>query len=183
MKFKKLALLPLAACAVFSTTALAADVITFKGKVQGSTCIPKLNGGAASGDVKLPDVIQSMFPSTGNTTGVKNFTIDLSDCKDAAGTIVKAYFYQAAANAAGRLTKNSGTGSGWTYQILAGASGNNAIKVGTSGSSLIVDPNDPGATPTGGNGQLKYRVRYYNEGTPITNGTMEAKATYVLYTN
>jgi len=184
MKHKKLALLSLAVCAVFSTAATAADngTIKFKGKVTGTTCIPSMGSGGPHGEVTLPNVTKSMFPNSGDIAGEKEFSINLTGCSDAAGTKVKAYFWQAGANAAGRITKTVGSGSGWTYQLRP-ATNPNPLVVGTSGTALITNSNDPGVDVSSGSGILKYRVSYYNEGTAITNGEMIADAAYVLYTN
>jgi len=181
MKLKKLALLPLAAGAVFGMAALAdSGKITFKGKVAGSTCIPKVNG-QAEGTVRLPAVTASMFPARGDTAGETTFTIDLSECQDITGTMVKAYFWQPNASAEGRLV-GTGSGAGWTYELLP-AAGETALKVGTSGSALTVSNEDAGSDVSAGNGKLTYRVRYYNETGTLTNGEQDATVTYVLYTN
>jgi len=184
MKLKKLALLPLVACAVFST-ATQAEQITFRGTVSGTTCIPGVNGGGVDGLVELNPVTQSMFSSQGSTAGTTSFNINLTGCNDPAGTVVKAYFWQSAANAAGRLVPTfTDGGSGWTYELLNNAG--SSLVVGTNGSSVLVSTDDPGAAVTpgpNGTGQLTYQVRYFNETGALSNGKGEAIATYVLYTN
>jgi len=183
MKHKKLALLSLAACAVFSTAASADHgTIKFKGKVAGTTCVPTMDSGGPNGEVTLPDVTQSMFTGLGAVAGEKEFGIKLTGCSDPSGTKVKAYFWQTSANASGRLTKTDGTGSGWTYQLRP-ATNPTPLVVGTSATALSTSVNDPGVDVSSGSGTLKYKVYYYNEGTAITNGTLTADAAYVLYTN
>jgi len=185
MKLKNLALLPLAACAVFGSVAQA-DVITFRGTVLNNTCIPAVNGNGRDNTVALPVVNPADFPAQGDTTGDTSFSIDLTACSDAATNTVRAYFWNAEA-VNGRLVKGTsqGTGAGWSYQLLA--SGNtNQLDVGTT-ATVVPDLTDPGATiasGSGGNGTLNYTVRYYNEvGTTMTPGTFDALATYVLYIN
>jgi len=180
MKLHKLALLPLAACAVFGTVAQAdTGDITFKGRVVSTGCTPNIDGQGASGEVKLPSVFASQFANQGDTTGEKPFTIKLTGCT--ANSKVKAYFHQAAANSAGRLTKNRGAGEGWTYELLP-ATGSDPLKAGTSLTGFAADGNDVGVTVDAtGAGNLTYRVRYYNETGTLTSGDMEADATYVLY--
>jgi len=184
MQLKKLVLLPLAACTVFSTATLA-EQITFRGTVSGTTCIPDVGGGSPDGIVDLDPVMQSMFSSQGNTAGPKSFNINLTGCNDPTGKVIKAYFWQPTANTEGRLVPTfTDGGSGWTYQLLNAAG--SPLVVGTTGSSLNFSDDDPGAAVTpgpGGTGQLTYQVRYYNETGSLTNGKGEAVATYVLYTN
>jgi len=185
MKLKNLALLPLAACAVFGAVAQA-DTITFRGTVIENTCIPAVNGNGRDAAVVLPIVSTADFPAQGNTTGDTSFSIDLTACSTAATYPVRAYFWNSEA-VNGRLVKgtSAGNGDGWSYQLLA--SGNtNQLDVGTT-ATVVRDLTDPGVTITpgsGGNGTLNYTVRYYNEvGTTMTPGTFNAVATYVLYIN
>jgi len=184
MKLKALSLLPLAACAVFGSVAQA-DVITFRGTVIENTCIPSVNGGARDATVALPVVSPSDFAAPTNTTGDTPFSIALTGCSAAATYSVKAYFWNAQAQA-GRLVKGTsvGTGAGWSYQLLASGS-TTQLDVGTT-ATVVPDAADPGVTITptsGGAGTLNYTVRYYNELGAVTPGTFDAQATYVLYIN
>jgi len=184
MKLKALSLLPLAACAVFGSAAQA-DVITFRGTVIENTCIPSVNGNGRDATVPLPVVSPSDFPAQTNTTGDTAFTIDLTGCSTAASYPVKAYFYNAEAQA-GRLVKGTsvGTGAGWSYQLSASGS-TVQLDVGTT-PTVIRNAADPGVTITpgsGGVGTINYTVRYYNEVGTVTPGTFDALATYVLYIN
>jgi len=182
MKLKNLALLPLAACAVFGSVA-SAQTVTFRGTVIENTCIPSI-GGQTNATVTLPIVSPSDFPNQNDFTADETtFTIDLTNCSTAATYAVKAYFYQANA-VNGRLSKTGGgLGEGWTYQLLSSAgttlaAGNNA--------TVIKDANDPGTTIVASGpstGSIDYRVRYYNETGTLTSGTMDALANYVLYVN
>jgi len=178
MKLNKLALLPLAACAVFGTATFAdTGKITFKGSVISTGCTPSVDGQGNDGTVTLDPVTKSMFPTAGQTTGEKTFKITLTGCQ-AGGKKVKAQFSQDNPTD-GRLT-GSGLGKGWSYQLLA-ANGNE-LTVKPKGSGLVNETNDAGATIDASNtGTLTYKVRYYNDGTGITSGDLTALATYVLY--
>jgi len=179
MKLHKLALLPLAACAVFGTAAQAdSGDITFKGKVVSTGCTPKVDGGDKNGTVTLPDVTESMFAAD-NTAGEKTFKINLEGCS-VTGKKVKAFFWNATyATSNGRLD-GPGTGDGWTYQLRDSAS--NILTVASSGTAVPAGNADVGATvDASGNAVLNYSVRYYKEQTPLTSGDKTAVATYVVY--
>jgi len=178
MKLNKLALLPLAACAVFGTAAFAdSGTITFKGSVISTGCTPSVDGKGNDGTVELLPVTQSMFPNQGNTTGEKVFKIMLTGCQ-AGGKKVKAQFSQN--NPIDGRLSGTGSGKGWSYQLLA-ANGN-TLTVKPASSGLVTEVNDAGATIDASNaGTLEYKVRYYNDGTGITSGDLTALAKYVLY--
>jgi len=178
MKLHKLALLPLAACAVFGTAAQAdSGEITFKGRVVSTGCTPKLDGKGKDGTVTLPDVTEGMFGAD-NTAGEKTFAINLEGCS-VKGKKVKAFFWNATlATGNGRLD-GTGSGDGWTYQLRDSA--NNILTVANSGATVPASNDDVGATiDASGNAVLNYSVRYYKE-QALTSGDKTAKATYVVY--
>jgi len=179
MKLHKLALLPLAACAMFGTAAQAdTGDITFKGRVVSTGCTPKVDGVDKNGTVTLPNVTEGMFAAD-NTAGEKTFTINLEGCS-VTGKKVKAFFWNATlATTDGRLD-GTGTGHGWTYQLRDSAS--NILTVANSGATVPASNADVGTNIDGnGNAVLNYSVRYYKEQTPLVSGDKTAIATYVVY--
>jgi len=185
MQCKHLTSLSIALCTAFSSAAMAVGGdITFKGQVVANTCVPNLdNTGAASGDVILNAVTVDDLPTVGATAAMKSFKISLTGCATASVPhIIKAYFWQPNATA-GRLNKTSGTGDGWQYQILPA---NALTQLTVSNSSTVPSSGnlqDSGVDVSAtGAGDLTYRVRYYRIG-DLTEGTMDATATYVLFSN
>jgi len=184
MKRKHLALLPLVIGTLFGAAAQAQQTITFEGRVINSTCIPSVENGGASGTVALPLITSNLLPGLNSVAGQRSFSIALTGCDDSATNTVRAYFWQTNA-LNGRLSKNSGSGVGWQYELLAGST---PITVGTS--ATVVEANntgDPGAVinaGSGGTGVLTYNVRYYRStAAALTLGDLNATATYVLYSN
>jgi len=190
MNHKTFALLPLAFCTAFGPAVMAADTdITFKGEVVENTCTPTVNG-SANGIVALPPISSNLLSGgVGATAGEQTFIIDLAGCSASVNAYTtKAYFYQANAQD-GRLNKNAadqGLGKGWQYEIRNFA-GSAQIKVGTIATiNLANSQADSGAIipATGGNAQLRYKVRYYRHtADPLVPGTLDATATYVLFSS
>jgi len=178
---KTLAVLPLAAaCAVFGSVAQA-QTITINGNLKGATCTPSVTGGS----VTLPDITLGTDLLTGGSSAKETpFTVSLSGCgAGASGLKGKIYFWQSQAYSSGVLAKTSGTGSGWSYQFLYGASGNTPLTVG-SNSSVLSNTNDPGVTlGTAPTYNVTYRVRYYrlSTNTQLVPGNVGAVANMVFY--
>jgi len=176
---KALTVFPLAAaCAAFGSVAQAQSV-TFTGNLLGATCTPSVTNGT----VTLPNaVLGTDLTGSDSTAKETAFTVSLTGCGTAgSGLKGRIYFWQNGSNG-GRLVKNSGNGSGWQYQLLAGASGNTILTVGT-GSAVQPNTNDPGVDlTTNQNYSVTYRVRYYRPGTTtLTPGTLNATANMVFY--
>jgi len=178
----KLALVALAAGALFGTAAQAQQLINFESSVVQPACTPNLDlSGGVDATINLPAVAGSSLKDIGMTAGEKTFVIDLTACGVGLPSNAKAraYFYNATANAVtdGRLNKLSGTGAGWQYQLLSKSGP--AMTVGTS-ATVVPDTSDVGVSISAGTGTLQYRVRYYRNDS-ITNGSLVSNATYVLY--
>jgi len=185
MKPVTLALLSLAICAALGTAAQA-EHITFTGQVVKTTCIPSVNGSGVDATVELHAVSGRLLAETGMTAGETPFIIDLTGCSITSPNTIKAYFWQSNAKD-GRLSgteSNPGTGTGWQYEITAGAE-NQPVKVGNN--ATVVESNnanDPGVdVGVSGKGTLNYRVRYYRSGDTLVHGPMTAVANYVLFSN
>jgi len=180
---RTLAVLPLAAaCAAFGASAQAQSIINFEGKVNDSGCSPELAGGGNA--VKLTDIDIGDFQGINQPApaGDTNFTINFTGCTPSGGiSTAKVYFYSTDPNAvtSGRLNKQSGTGSGWQYQLTP-ATTFTQLNVGDS-ASWSNAAHDPGGNITPGNGSATYRVRYFQNAASISPGTTEATVSYVLY--
>jgi len=179
---KTLAVLPLAAaCAAFGSVALAQSIVNFKGEVGDTGCTPKLKGGG--NDVTLIKIDAGDFPGINQpaNAGDETFTIEFQCGTSTSGITGKVYFYNASPNAVsnGRLNKQSGTGSGWQYQLTP-ASTFTQLDIGTS-AAWVNAAHDPGGVISAGQGEASYRARYYQNAATIVPGIMHATVSYVLY--
>jgi len=181
---KALAVLPLAAaCAAFGSAAQAQQVITIGGEVKDISCTATIPGGNA---LTLPHAEPAELPNAGSIAHQTVFTIALTAC--AAGsdnTVARAMFYNTTAGAVtnGRLnpTFTPANAGGWQYMFRAGTTGTVAVPVRT-GTGIVVQANDPGATITNNAANLRYRVMYYRTNSAtLEPGKGAASVNYVLY--
>jgi len=166
-----------AACAAFGAAAQA-QTLSISGKIQDVSCTATLPGGNT---VNLPVAEPGDLPSVGSAVHQTNFYINLTACASGSdGLVARVMFYNSTPGAVtnNRLNLDSAsTGSGWQYQFRS--RNNRAVNVRT-GSNIVAQTNDVGATITSSAASLLYGVEYYRSGSLVT-GTGTASVNYVLY--
>jgi major type 1 subunit fimbrin (pilin) len=154
----------------------AADgTITFNGSITAQTCT--INGnGAGSKDfvVKLPTVSASALASSGQTAGRTPFTISLSACTPAAGT-VHTFFESGSTTSAVTGNLILTTGGATNVQIGLLNADLTAIKAGFADASQ----NSKAVTLASGGATLSYFAQYVATGT-ATAGAANSNVTYTI---
>ncbi|MEG0859901.1 MAG: fimbrial protein [Pseudomonas sp.] len=153
--------------------------ITFNGLINSETCVVKVNGGSANAAVVLPTVAAKTLGTVGQTAGLTQFTMELTDCGDVSK---KAYaFFEAGSTVdprSGNLKNATGTAKGVQLQLVdvSSTKPDNSIKVGQESQRTATTQI---ATTTEGKGTLPYGVQYFAEGA-ITAGTVISSVTYTI---
>lgn len=151
--------------------------ITFTGKLTDSTCDVKVNNSAnGSATVTLPTLPVSQLAAANATAGNTNFTMKLSNCTPATGT-VRAYF-EAGANVDpvyGRLTNAA---------LAAEAAGNVQVQLLDAKDNVLEAGNTSqrsldGTALNGGAADLNYQARYFATGA-TSAGKLSTSVTYSI---
>lgn len=181
MKYNKVSSLIIAS--IISSSAMAADTITFEGEVTSQTCTVDVNGQTNS-YVMLPSVSLSEFGdelANGQTAGSTPFTVSISNCvapTDAAQNIATrflGYDVDAASGVMGnRATADAASGFG--IQLTTTSDGGEAVVLNgaTNVAGLTLDV---GATSA----SHEFGARYYVlDSTSATAGAVTAVAEYTV---
>lgn len=161
--------------------AMAADgTITFNGLINSETCVVKVNGSGNNANVVLPTVAAKTLGKVGDTTGLTQFTMELTDCGEVSK---KAYaFFEAGSTVdprSGNLKNATGTAKGVQLQLVdvSNTQKENAIKVGQESQRTATTQIATAAKE--GTATLPYGVQYFAEGA-ITAGTVISNVTYTI---
>jgi major type 1 subunit fimbrin (pilin) len=135
--------------------------ITITGKVIAQTC--KVDGNSAGTpdaiSVQLPDVLTSQLASSGQVTGAKPFSIEVTGC-DSALTSVQTYFSGSNIDQnTGRLT-NQGSAGAVDVQLL----NSNSQPMTLNGADATAQGSLPVNLDANGAATLKYSAQYYATG-------------------
>ncbi|AOI77219.1 MULTISPECIES: fimbrial protein [Burkholderia] len=166
-----------ATIALAPTAAHAYDgTVTFTGSLSGATCTVKVNGANQNGTVQLPSVGASSLASKGATTGATNFTIALSDCTNADGKSVRAFF-----EAGPTVNTNDGT---LANRANVNAATNVAVQLlDIDGKALkagdISQRNGGSVALTNNSATLVYGAQYYATAA-ATAGSVNTSVTYSI---
>lgn len=175
MKTKLLSVLALAAAALASQHAMAADgTITFTGSITASTCT--INGGTKDFAVPMPTVPATSLATAGAPSGTTPFTIALTSCTPVTGT-VHTYFESGVTTdtATGNLKLDAGGATNVQIQ-LANASDGSSIKAGFADASQ----NSKTAALTAGAGTLQYVARYVAVNGAAVAGPANSSVKYTI---
>lgn len=163
--------------AVISTTATAANTITFVGEITDTTCNISVNGNSGDTTVQLPTVTLTDFSGAGSSTSEKEFSFEVSGCTAGTQNQVGLRFITPAVSTAGNLKNIASTNAAGDVdiQILEGSTAFNfnqgevkSSKKTISGSSALAFP---------------FKARYFTAGGSPTVGIVEAKLEYALSYN
>jgi len=185
MNSKFLSLMALSGLAIASQSAFAADgTITFNGEVTSQTC--SINNVAADGardiTVTMPKASQSSLAVLNSTTGETNFSIALTSCTPASGTVRTRFEPGTTVHQASGELITSGAGSSTSLRIQLLNSDRSVIAVGAPDASQ----NSTAQTiPAGGAVTLNYIARYKRaSATPaLGTGVVSSSVTYSLVYN
>ncbi|QCP51171.1 type 1 fimbrial protein [Trinickia violacea] len=166
LKFNRIAQTLAALTAVASApAAMAADgTITFTGTLNATTCTITAGGGGTGTKniaVEMPTVSASSLSASGDTAGLKPFSIKLSGCTGDA-TSVATHFENSGKvdQTTNRLKLDTGTGAAENVQIELLNKDRSQIKIAaTSGNQ-----ESQKVALTGGGAQLDYHARYVATG-------------------
>jgi major type 1 subunit fimbrin (pilin) len=182
MKFNLNAVTILAAAAVASFGAQAADgTITFNGTVTDTTCSVSA-GGSANGDktVTLPTVSKASLSAAGMTAGVSapaDLKFTLSGCTGSATKVVARFEAGPTVDAtSGRLVNQASTGGATNVQVELLNKDQQPINVTTNSNNDVVTN---GAAIAGGTANMNYYGRYYATGV-AGPGTVTTSVQYTL---
>jgi major type 1 subunit fimbrin (pilin) len=185
MKNKILSTFAFSAIALASQSAFASDgTINFAGSITSQTCT--INGAAANGanniSVALPKTPQSSLTALNSVAGETPFSIVLTGCTPASGTVATRFESGGNVDAATGELLTSGTGgtSSLHIQLLNEARG--VINVGAPD----VSQNSPSKTiPAGGAVTLNYFARYKRATLlpALATGLIATNVTYSLVYN
>lgn len=176
MNTKILSAIVLVGAAAASQVAAAADgTITFNGNVTAQSCTINGNGsGAKDFSVTLPTVSSSMLATAGQTAGRTPFSISLTACTPATGS-VHTYFEPGPTTdiQTGNLILNSGGASNVEISLL-----NSDFSVIKAGAADASQNSKPVAIATG-SATLNYYAQYYATGA-ATAGAANSSVMYTL---
>lgn len=164
----------LAVSSVAMPAGASVGTITINGKLTQSTCTVKIDGGSADAVVTLPTLPTSDLAKDGDTAGTTAFTMNLTNCKPATGS-VRAYFEHGTAvdAATGRLNNTNAAGAKNVQVELLDAK-MNALHIGnTSQRANAAGELQDGAV------NLVYQARYHATGAS-TAGELATSVTYSI---
>ncbi|WP_448681694.1 fimbrial protein [Pseudomonas nicosulfuronedens] len=116
---KFIATIFLSGAALASQHLFAADgTITFNGQVTAATCDISTSGGGKDFTVTLPTVSTSSLSSANSTAGRTPFSINLSNCSPASGTVHAFFESGLTTGASGNLALDSGGAPNVEIQLL-----------------------------------------------------------------
>jgi len=174
----KKALLGTIVALAFSAAALPASAnvgtITINGKLTASTCTVQINGGTVDATVTLPTLPTKDLAAAGTTAGDTAFTMNLTNCEPATGS-VRAYFEHGpnVDAASGRLNNNATNGAS-NVQVQLIDNNNTPLYIGNTSQR----DNDATALENGA-ADLIYSARYYATG-KSTAGALSTSVTYSI---
>lgn len=161
-----------------STMALPASAadgtITINGKLTQQTCTVKINGGSADAVISLPSLSTAALDSAGKTAGRTAFTMNLSGCTPATGS-VRAYFEHGPTvdAATGRLNNTISSGAKQVQVQLRDHEENDVYVGNTSQRS------NPATALSAGAANLLYSAYYYATG-QASAGELATSVTYSI---
>jgi len=148
--------------------------ITINGKLTQSTCTVNVNGGTPDAVITLPQLSTSELATAGTTAGETAFTMNLTNCDPAEGS-VRAYFEHGPTVDAtsGRLNNTNAAGAK-NVQVELLDSKSNSLHVGNTSQR-----NNPATALVNGAADLVYTARYYATGAS-TAGELATSVTYSI---
>lgn len=161
---------------VMALPASAADgTITINGKLTQQTCTVKINNGTADAVISLPSLSTSVLDAAGKMAGRTAFTMNLTDCTPATGS-VRAYFEHGPTvdPATGRLNNTISSGAK-QVQIQLRDHQENDVYVGNTSQR----DNPATALSPAGAADLLYSAYYYATG-KASAGELATSVTYSI---
>lgn len=153
--------------------------IEFSGKITGQTCTINANS-TKDFSVNLPTVSTTTLQTAGAVAGRTPFTISLTACNPASGTVTT-YFEPGTSvdTASGRLNADAGNGNATNVQLELLNAENTPIVVG---STLATSGSKPASVTSTGVVNLSYAVQYRATGA-ATEGNVNSRVNYTLVYN
>lgn len=153
----------------------AADgTITINGKLTQATCTVKINNGTPDAVITLPSLSTGALTTAGQTAGRTAFTVNLTGCTPATGS-VRAYFEHGPTvdAATGRLNNTAASGA-QNVQVELRDNNENALYIGNTSQRA-----NPAASLTNGAADLIYSAYYYATGAAKA-GELATSVTYSI---
>lgn len=178
MKTKIHSLIAIAALAALAPSISHAEdgTITFTGTIKAQTCKINEGSGGPNFTVTLPKVSTSALSSGGQTAGKTPFSINLTNCSPATGTVFTQFESPSTINTgSGHLINASGTAQNVEVPLLNANHQN--LKLGKSGAAeQQVIP----ATLNNGAASMLYYAQYLASGGAATVGTVRTSVQYSI---
>jgi len=166
------------ACALASTSAFAADTITFEGVITDQTCEVKLNG-QDQAKVKLPTYSVAAFSQETIYAGQTEFKMTLSGCDSVSKTKRAQLEFSTAKPTEKNNLENVATDSpatGIAVQLFEDVAGTNVLEFGKERAKVALSAEFEAANTT----EKTFFARYIKEGSEVKAGAVKAIAEYTL---